>query len=57
MCIPTPALKLLEKGASKGKSKKICSAPECEKAWDLLRKSLPPNPNDEKGGLILLSYL
>jgi hypothetical protein len=57
MCIPTPALKLLEKGAGKGKSKKICSAPECEKAWELLRKSLPPIPNDEKGGLILLSHL
>jgi hypothetical protein len=50
-------LKIAGDGTGKGGSKKICSATSCKKAWDLLRKSLPQNPEDTEGEMILLSHL
>jgi hypothetical protein len=44
-------------GMGKGIPRKICSSPACEKAWELLRKKLPPIPGDADERMILLSHL
>jgi hypothetical protein len=59
MCIPTPALKIVEDGRGRGRSRsrQTCFAPECERALDLLGKRLPQNPDDPEGGNIQISHL
>jgi hypothetical protein len=52
-----PFVKFDGLGKSIGEHTKICGAPACEKAWDLLRKRLPPIPNDVDAGSILLSHI
>jgi hypothetical protein len=51
-----PIIKIVGEGKGKGKLKQICSKQKCEKAWELLRKSLPQDPN-HLGIDILISHL
>jgi hypothetical protein len=50
-------IKIAGNGKGKGQAIKICSSQNCEKAWDVFRKSLPPILNDPEGRIIPLSYL